>query len=369
MANMQHLQKQAPKFVNIQPKMQVNQPGDRFELEADAMANRVMRMADPQRQQAVSTPVTGIIGRSVQRKCAHCKEENKKKLMRKVENNSTGGMPVSSSFAASLDDSKGSGSPLPSTTKGFMQNAFNADFSDVKIHTGAQASAMSEAIHAKAFTHGNDIYFNEGAYATESGQGKMLLAHELTHVVQQSGVGATIQRYDNCSAAQNRIIDDGLARARRRSTRAIQIVADIQSGRNSRAAASLQSHFGVLTPAQITIVHDRMVEADTRLNNAALWRCDTADTYPQCGGTDNWWAGTLCPTTSDPTHLCPPVFTPEGDTGGVEPSRAMLLIHEALRAAGACGGFYPPGARTPPDSLINVYSYTQFMFSNASANR
>lgn len=67
-----------------------------------------------------------------------------------------------------------------------MENAFSADFSKVKIHTGSQSAEMNKGIYAKAFTYGNDIYFNEGAYAVHSGPGKNLLAHELTHVLQQN---------------------------------------------------------------------------------------------------------------------------------------------------------------------------------------
>lgn len=224
---MQQLQKPSPKPVKIQPKLQVNQPGDRFEQEADAMADSVMRMPDAHQQQAApNNPVTGIIGRSVQRKCAHCEEEEKKKLMRKTEAGNSG-MSVSSSFASSLYASKGGGSPLPQGTKGFMENAFGIDFSDVKIHTGAQASEMNKAINAKAFTYGNDIYFNEGTYAADSGPGKKLLAHELTHVVQQTGTQdfPAIQRAvgarSSCAANTNNSPADPLDVLRQANDRAV----------------------------------------------------------------------------------------------------------------------------------------------------
>ncbi|MBK6730899.1 MAG: DUF4157 domain-containing protein [Bacteroidetes bacterium] len=67
-----------------------------------------------------------------------------------------------------------------------MENAFSTDFSAVKIHTDVQASEMSKGINAKAFTYGNDIYFGEGQYNVDSGEGKHLLAHELTHTLQQN---------------------------------------------------------------------------------------------------------------------------------------------------------------------------------------
>ncbi len=169
----------------VQPKLTVNTPGDVYEQEADAMADRVMRMSATENMRQPQ-PTTGLIGKSVQRKCSKCEEEEKKKpIMRKVENGAAG-IPVSSSFASSLNDSKGGGSPLPRDTRNFMENAFSADFSSVRVHANNQASELSKGINAKAFTTGNDIYFNEGEYNPTSADGKHLLAHELTHTVQQN---------------------------------------------------------------------------------------------------------------------------------------------------------------------------------------
>ncbi|MBK7110694.1 MAG: DUF4157 domain-containing protein [Bacteroidetes bacterium] len=145
------------------------------------MADRVMRMSSISEK-----PVTGLIGKSLQRKCTHCEheEERKKLIMRKAEAGISG-ITVSSSFAASLNASKGGGSPLPQGTKSFMENAFSTDFSFVKIHNGGQASEMSKGINARAFTYGSEIYFAADQYSPNTYSGKSLLAHELTHVVQQ----------------------------------------------------------------------------------------------------------------------------------------------------------------------------------------
>jgi hypothetical protein len=156
------------------------------------MADRVMRMSS---NEGVK-PVTGLIGKSLQRKCAHCEEEERKRksVMRKAEVGNSG-MSVSSSFASSLNTSKGSGSSLPQGTRSFMENAFSADFSKVRIHTDGQTSEMSKGINAKAFTYGNDIYFGEGEYKPDSQNGAHLLAHELTHTMQQGiEAGSSVQR-------------------------------------------------------------------------------------------------------------------------------------------------------------------------------
>lgn len=84
-----------------------------------------------------------------------------------------------------LNASKGSGAPLPDSIRQEMESGFGNDFSKVKIHTGSHAVQMNQELSAKAFTHGNDIYFNKGTYNPSSKDGKRLLAHELTHTVQQ----------------------------------------------------------------------------------------------------------------------------------------------------------------------------------------
>jgi hypothetical protein len=90
-------------------------------------------------------------------------------------------------LASQLNSSKGGGQPLPKDTLSSMGQAFGTDFSNVRVHTGSRAQEMSQSIQAKAFTHGSDIYFNRGQYNPGSTEGKRLLGHELTHVVQQGG--------------------------------------------------------------------------------------------------------------------------------------------------------------------------------------
>jgi hypothetical protein len=194
---MQQHQKQSPKPIKVQPKLQVNEPGDVYEQEADAMAERVMRMTDGNQRKSAPNTVTGIIGRSVQRKCAHCEEDEKKKQVMRKSQNGSGGNAVSSSFSSTLQTSKGGGASLPSGTRSVMENAFGTDFSDVRIHTDQKAQEMNNNISAKAFTYGTDIYFNAGEFQPATHEGKKLLAHELTHTIQQKNtLQRAIQRKD-----------------------------------------------------------------------------------------------------------------------------------------------------------------------------
>ena len=104
-----------------------------------------------------------------------------------IQTKSEGGGEVSNSLSNKISSSQGSGSSMDTNTQSFMSNRFRNDFSDVKIHTGGEAIQMNRDLNAKAFTTGKDIYFNEGQYQPNSDSGKQLLAHELTHTIQQVG--------------------------------------------------------------------------------------------------------------------------------------------------------------------------------------
>lgn len=95
--------------------------------------------------------------------------------------------------------SSGGGSPLEHGTRSFMEDRFGQDFSNVRVHTNDHAADSAKAIDAKAYTSGNNIVFDNGQYNPGSQSGQTLLAHELAHVVQQSG---SIQRKENPKSAQ-----------------------------------------------------------------------------------------------------------------------------------------------------------------------
>jgi hypothetical protein len=223
-----------PSFFNapVQTKLAVSSPDDPQEKEADAVAETVMRMPDPvtsisaggeekldkKEEEEVQTKIEAPAISKISRK--EDGEEIQAKVYRMTDesfdsgfsdsNSSSGGTTESVNrkksdnyhtdiiqrsgrsppresipFEQSLLSSKGSGSALPGDTREFMESRFNADFSGVRIHTGATAQSMSSNIHAQAFAHGNDIYFNEGKFSPHTESGGTLLAHELTHTIQQ----------------------------------------------------------------------------------------------------------------------------------------------------------------------------------------
>jgi len=167
----------------VQAKLTVSQPDDPFEQEADRVADRVMRME--------ASSVT------VQRMCAGCEEEEQQ-LQRKE----TGSEAVETTPSMVQDSLTSAGAPLDSTTRTYMEQRFGHDFDNVRVHTGGQADAAARQINSLAFTLGNDVVFRQGQYAPHSNEGRRLLAHELTHVVQQSAGSATaaIQRQEATAA-------------------------------------------------------------------------------------------------------------------------------------------------------------------------
>lgn len=95
--------------------------------------------------------------------------------------------PVSPETERQIENLKGGGVPLPQETRLFFERRMGAKFAHVRIHTDGNAIEASRAIKARAFTVGNNIAFNAGEYAPDTDKGRHLLAHELTHVVQQTG--------------------------------------------------------------------------------------------------------------------------------------------------------------------------------------
>ena len=170
----------------VQKKLSVGSANDSYEVEADQVADKVMKMREP-------SPQVTHTGALVQRKCAHCEQEEKLQMKPLAESispfiqrsSSESGGVASDHVENQINSSRGGGSVMDSGTKTFMENRFGTDFSSVKIHTGSEAVQMSRELGAQAFAVGSDIYFNEGKYNPNSDSGKHLLAHELTHTVQQ----------------------------------------------------------------------------------------------------------------------------------------------------------------------------------------
>lgn len=186
---------------DVQPKLRISQPGDAFEQEADQVADDLMRIPESDQfgVQGSSTPLplpgnirqNEQVHRIIQRMAAS-KEEQEEPVQTKREGSSA--TVVTSGLSAGIRSLRGNGQPLSSPTRGFFENRFGADFSQVRVHTDVQSGELASSIKARAFTTGRDIFFAGGEYAPETHTGRKLLAHELTHVLQQQGSRSEIQR-------------------------------------------------------------------------------------------------------------------------------------------------------------------------------
>ncbi|MXV49682.1 DUF4157 domain-containing protein [Pedobacter sp. HMF7647] len=112
-------------------------------------------------------------------------------IQRKSEHSAT---PVTDSIDNQIESSRGSGQTIDHETKSFMQHRFGESFDNVHVHTDTNSGQLARSLNAKAFTVGDDIYFKEGNYNPGSAEGRKLLAHELTHTIQQSGSVQSVQR-------------------------------------------------------------------------------------------------------------------------------------------------------------------------------
>lgn len=178
--------------IGIQPKLRISQSGDEYEQEADRVAVHVMRMTTPDN---ISKDEQRVV---LDRKCTTC--EMKKAEEEEEEVKTISRMPSSSSDLVTNDETaeeinnvrSSGGSSLDVDTKEFMESRFGYDFSSVRIHTGETAARSADSINALAYTVGQDIVFGEGQYQPSVVGGRRLLAHELTHIVQQNASNTSL---------------------------------------------------------------------------------------------------------------------------------------------------------------------------------
>lgn len=169
--------------IRIQTKLTVSTPGDIYEQEADRVADQVMRMPEDEVLPGMEMS-NGTQGRPVQQMWAE-REEGERNIQRKEAAGQT--PTVTPAIAARLDATRGRGEPLPKSVRSFMEPRFGVDFAGIPVHTGNEAARLNHELRSQAFTRQRDIYFAAGMYRPESAAGKRLIAHELTHVIQQSG--------------------------------------------------------------------------------------------------------------------------------------------------------------------------------------
>jgi hypothetical protein len=211
----------APNPVTIQPKLTIGQPGDKYEQEADQVASQVVNQINapapqqsgqgqtvqrdelPKEEEKLNMkPEVNSIQHdevpkedeklnmkpevnSIQRD--EVPKEDEKLQTKSTQENDQAGASATLDLESSIQQARGNGQPLGNNIRTPMEQAFGADFSGVRVHSDAHSDQLNQSIQARAFTTGQDVFFRQGAYNPGSRDGQELLAHELTHVVQQNG--------------------------------------------------------------------------------------------------------------------------------------------------------------------------------------
>jgi uncharacterized protein YcfJ len=178
------------------PKFYIGTRNDQYEQEADRVADQVMRSRAPNPATSFPRPIEhagSAINNPIQRQCACCRNEVEEDGVMQAKA-TPGRIPTATTEAADgLLSLQGKGQPLPESSRRYFESRFNYDFSRVRIHTGVYADNLAGRANARAFTLGRDVVFGHGQYRPQVRDGQRLIAHELTHVVQQSGTARDVQ--------------------------------------------------------------------------------------------------------------------------------------------------------------------------------
>lgn len=272
---------------------------------------------------------------NLQRKCAACSEEE---AQRKQDSGDGDSHSTASSVESSIQNlQRGGGQPLSDSTRSFMEPRFGQDFSGVRVHSGHDAAATARSINARAFTLGRDVVFNSGEYQPDTPSGQRLLAHELTHVVQQGSAAGPhpVQRswvpdwvpsVDDARSAAGSALDTagdvvgaGMDIAGDVAEGAANIAGDVAEGAADYAGDAAGAVVGLVDEDAGQAVNSAIDSAGQAAGDAADWVGDKAnkvlDTAGAVGNT---------------------VLDGAGAVVSDGPAAAALLI--ARRMAGALGG-------------------------------
>lgn len=391
-------------FFAAQTKLSVGQPGDKYEQEADKVAEQVVNhdsdtpsfftaSAAGIQTKNIATRITPLIQKSEEEEAqsqievqrqeeeeeAQAKmelqkqeeeeeaqpklqrqpleeeeemlqtqpeEEEEELLMPKTEN---GALNVNKMTAQKLQGTRGNGNPLNPAIRRQMENSFGADFKHVKIHTDSTAVQMNKNLGAQAFASNNDIYFNEGKYKPDTNAGKKLLAHELTHTIQQAGKADLNVQFtigDNRDLVSFRFANNTVLEA------CLDGEQTLRYGRNGRPVSLMQQALvDAGFPLPVYGV-DGIFEAETQ---GALQNFQRASSIPVTGVLDvatmssldalYSYGAPILPTGS-PSNVAPTIasstinFAPDGTAD----TRAQVGVGEYVRFLGNTAGTWTASA-------------------------
>ncbi len=349
----------------IQTKLAITAPGDEYEQEADRVAEQVMRMPEPQLQRACACGG----------KCPRCQTEHSGKEPSLLQMKCAGENASRHMTAPPLvHEVLGSpGQRLDRSARNFFEPRFGHDFSKVRVHSDIHAGQAARSVNARAFTVGRSIVFGAGEYVPESSEGRSLLAHELAHVVQQTGsdafsktlhAPASLQRYhhtSSCTATDlSSVVWPGDSVMRRMVAKAIRVLS--ASPIDPLVTALFPKYFMTATPAVATILAV-FNSIDSVLTADDYWyECEH-----DCGAEEAAYVRDRLRYLGLNPHLHPCINHMSGYSLNCN---ASLILHEMSHYAahlddeaigcGSCSTAGCPVSLSASDALDNTYSYANF---------
>jgi hypothetical protein len=303
----------------LQAKPAVSQPGDPSEREADRVAEQVMRLSDDEVRP---------------RRCSTCDtDEDEMVRPKELPGQASPATPLSEVPPLVHEVLRSPGQPLDPATRAFMEPRFGYDFSGVRIHTSAQAAKSAKDLKARAYTVGQNLAFASGEYSPNQYYGLRLIAHELTHVLQQQNKGSgnflmvpqRIQRQEieDCSDvyAEEVRVAVNASIAAIRST-----ISSILNKRSPRVDTAFKTFFGNSAPRYAAYIALRLAIIASKLPGSTI-ECENPGSFFYnyfCGGKVGYVRSIPAFFGLGNIHLCQPSFHNLTDS-----QRMALIIHEA----------------------------------------
>jgi hypothetical protein len=323
----------------LQTQLAINEPGDRYEQEADRIADQVL-----------ATPVSAAVSTAPPR-------------IRRFSGQDNGRMAA---VPASVDQVLASpGSPLDPALQQDMEQRFGHDFDRVRVHSDMAAAQSARDVNAKAYTVGHHIMFGAGQFAPGLLNGRRLIAHELSHVLQQSGpTTGLLQRapdkekdteakpsakFVGCDKDRMPVVEGAIKEAEALAARAVKALE--REYPLTYEDAAMRANFGSLASDQKSTVIERYKHVMTNLSGKTF-TCAKDDKKTNEGNNVADLCGQAACPGSNITLF--PIFGKETCPAG------PVMLHEALHNAGACDDFNKGNRYPPANSENNAYSYEYF---------
>jgi hypothetical protein len=383
----------------IQAKLEIGEPSDKFEQEADRVAERIMRMAEPKPANESGRPEPSI-GPGIQRLCPECDEElhrqpideeGERDTLPAKETTDPTPSEVTSDLESGIQSLRAGGRPLATSVRAFFEPRYGVDFGVVRIHADTRSSELARSLNARAFTVGQDVVFGAGQYSPETSSGKRLLAHELTHTIQQrphtlaggiapegvirrqeitSAPPSTCGDAQSCSAGRCSEMRPALREAQSLVGRAHRDLAPGETGGTlpERTGTALHWHFRTMARDDIRQIRENLLRIEDRLNEGLdIFTCNDPGNHCRVLG---FIPAVLAYTYRGrhPITLCPILFSLHGTR-----SQAVTMIHEAGHNIGLPRSplereVYEQGheyrALSTEEALVTTDAYASFAHDN-----